>query len=104
MIVKINIVKAAKVLTQKAIEHYYVDLNKNKSKEEIEDIIYIVKEVPVYFDKKNNEIENPKEEDIPNLEKRIFRQRLDFQETVKKQAEMLYQQYFNTLKDIKNYN
>lgn len=106
MIVKINIVKAARVLTQKAIEHFYVDSNKEKglSLEEIEELIYIVEKVPMYFDKKNKIIVNPSEEVKLTLREEIIRKRVGFQPLVGKQADILYDQYFKTLKDIKNYN
>ncbi len=106
MIVKIDIIKAAQVLTQKAIEHFYVDSNKEKglSLEEIEELIYIVEKVPMYFDKNNKVIKDPKTEEILTLREEIIRKRIGFQPIVKEQADILYEQYFKTLKDIKNYN
>lgn len=106
MIIKIDIIKAAQVLTQKAIEHFYVDSNKEKglSLEEIEELIYIVEKVPMYFDKNNRIIKDPKTEEILTLREEIIRKRVGFQPVVKEQADILYEQYFKTLKDIKNYN
>lgn len=102
MIVKLDIVKAAKVLAKNAIESYYVNLNKDKSPEEIEKLIYITNDKEIYFDK--NGIEVPFDENRKDLEKRIIRERIDFKPVVKEEVKLLYEQYFKTLKDVKNYN
>jgi len=85
MIVKLDIVKAAKVLAKLNIENYYRSLNPNVSDAELLKIIYICNET---------ELENGvKVETI-----------VDLKPTIKIEAQKLYDTYFKILKDIKNYN
>lgn len=85
MIVKIDIVKAAKVLAKHSIESYYISLNKDKTEQEIIDIIYLTNESIGEDGVKTKTL-------------------IDFKPGIKQEAERLYNTYFNLLKDSKNYN
>lgn len=82
MIVKLDIVKAAKVLTERNIQNYYIAVNSDKSLDEVQNIIYDFEETR---DKKGN----------------IVKVRT-FKPEVAEQAKVIYKEYFKTLKYCKD--